>query len=75
MSVAELKTSLLRLILDTDDKIVLQDVITYEQSLRKNKKPVKDLSKYRGSINTGLSTEILDQQIKLMRDEWERDTY
>lgn len=75
MSVAELKTSLLRLILDTDDKVVLQDVMTYVQSLRKNKKPVKDLSKYRGSINTGLSTEILDQQIKLMRDEWERDTF
>jgi uncharacterized protein YeeX (DUF496 family) len=76
MSAAELQTNLLRLILDTDDKLVLQDVMAYvQQTLRKNKKPIKDLSKYRGSINTGLNMQTLEHQIKQMRDEWERDTY
>jgi uncharacterized protein YeeX (DUF496 family) len=44
------------------------------QSVRKEN-PSLDFSRYWGSIKTSMSIEEIDNTIRKMRSEWERDTY
>jgi hypothetical protein len=74
MNTLELKTDILKYILTIEDNSTLVQLLDY---IKKNttKTPPKNLSQYRGRIKTGLSISQIEQQLKDIRDEWERDIY
>ncbi len=74
MSALQLKNDLLKYILDIDDKVILLKVLMYAKETSAENKP-KNLTQFRGSIKTGLTVEQIDQQLKEIRSEWERDIY
>lgn len=72
MSTYELKTDLLKYILNIEDKSTLTQLWEYIKKSSAKNKP-KNLSQYRGRIKTGLTISEIDQQLKDIRNEWERD--
>ena len=73
MSTLQLKNDLLKYIINIEDKSLLLQLWTIVKA-EPQKKP-KNLSKYIGTINTGLTVEQIDEQLNSIRNEWERDIY
>lgn len=74
MNSLELKTDLLKYILNIEDNSTLIQLWEYIKKSSPKKKP-KNLSQFRGRIKTGLTIYQIDQQLKDIRSEWERDIY
>ena len=52
---------------------VVSEAKTKSDALIGGQKPKKDFSKYWGSIHTGLTVDKIDDKLRQMRNEWERD--
>jgi hypothetical protein len=74
MNTLELKTDLMKYILNIEDKVTLTQLWEYIKKNTAKTKP-KNLSQYRGRIKTGLTIPQIDQQLNDIRNEWERDIY
>jgi hypothetical protein len=56
-----------------NDKEVELIILPAEDHLQVSEEPVDYFSKYYGSMKTNMSVEEIDQKLKELREEWNRD--